>query len=134
MSSRCFNGAYLKWWAGIDIRDILLANEEVSGITGGNVYPVVAPEGTEGNFILYRRVNYKREYSQMGLTSDVARIEFLAIADSYEESVTMAALLDSTLTGKHTNEFGDSLTFTLNDSEESFDDMKYIQTLTFEIK
>lgn len=134
MSSRCFNGAYLKWWAGIDIRDILLANDEVSEITGGNVYPVVAPEGTEGNFILYRRVKYQREYSPMGLTSDVARIEFLAIADSYEESVTMAALLDSTLTGKHTNELGYSLTFTLHDSEESFDDMKYIQTLIFEVK
>ena len=78
--NRCSNGAYLKWWVGIDIREILLADHNIAELTGGNVYPLVAPENTEGSFILYRRVKYQREYGKMGLQNDVARVELLAIA------------------------------------------------------
>lgn len=135
--NRCSNGAYLKWWVGIDIREILLADPNIAELTGGNVYPLVAPENTEGSFILYRRVKYQREYGKMGLQDDVARVELLAIADSYEESVALASLVDNCLTGAHINTengISYSLTFTLYDSEEGFEDNKYVQTLIFEVK
>ena len=135
--NRCSNGAYLKWWVGIDIREILLSDNNISELTGNDVYPLVAPENTEGSFILYRRVKYQREYGKMGLQNDVARVELLAIADSYEESVALASLVDNCLTGAHTNTengISYSLTFTLYDSEEGFEDNKYVQTLIFEVK
>ena len=134
MSNKCFNGAYLKWWAGIDIRDMLLENSAITQFTGDNIYPIIAPENTKGSFIVYRRIKYSREYSKMGMTEDTARIEIMAIAEDYEDSVSLAALIDTALTGSHTNDQGYSLTLTLNDSEEGFDDMKYIQTLIFEVK
>lgn len=132
--NRCSNGAYLKWWVGIDIKDILEQNSAITQFTGNNIYPLVAPENTLGDFIVYRRIKYSREYAKMGLSEDTARIEITAIADSYEDSISLAALIDSTLTGSHNNEEGYSLTFQLFDSEEGFDDMKYLQTLIFEVK
>lgn len=132
--SKCANGTYLKWWVGIDIREILLGDEQISELTGGDVYPLVAPEGTEGMFVIYRRVKYDRTYSSMGLTEDVARIEITAVAEHYEESVALAALIDAVLTGTHNSDEGYSLEFELHDSEETFDDNKYMQSLTFEVK
>ena len=132
--SKCANGTYLKWWVGIDIRELLLADENLSELTGGDVYPLVAPEGTEGMFIVYRRVKYEREYSKMGLMDDIARVEIIAVAEHYEESVALAALIDNVLTGTHKSDEGYSLTFELHDSEETFDDNKYMQTLIFEVK
>lgn len=135
--SKCKNGAYLKWWVGIDIREILLGNEDIVELTDSDIYPIVAPEGTLGNIIVYRRIKYQRDYGKMGLMDDVARIEVLAVADSYEESVSLAALIDDTLTGTHTNSENSlkySLEFSLFDSEEAFEDNKYVQTLIFEVK
>ena len=134
MSNKCANGTYLKWWVGIDIREILLSDGQISELTGGDVYPLVAPEGTDGMFIVYRRIKYDREYTKMGLMEDTARIELIAVAEHYEESVALAALIDAALTGTHTNSDGYSLTFELQDSEESFDDNKHMQTLIFEVK
>lgn len=135
--SRCTNGTYLKWWVGIDIRQILLEDPGLAELTGGDVYPLVAPENTEGSIILYRRIKYQREYGKMGLMEDVARVELLVITDSYEDGVALASLVDRTLSGTHTNTLEDyqySLTFTLYDSEETFEDNKFIQSLIFEVK
>lgn len=132
--NKCANGAYLKWWIGIDISEILSSSEALVGIVGEDIYPLVAPEGTDGEFIIYRRSKYSREYAKMGLTDDVARVEIIAVSESYETSVSMAALIDSVLTGTHLNDEGYSLTFQLYDSEEVFDDMKYTQLLVFEVK
>lgn len=132
--NKCVNGTYLKWWIGIDISEILSSSESLVELVGEDIYPLVAPEGTDGEFIIYRRSKYTREYSKMGLTDDVARVEIIAVSESYETSVSMAALIDSVLTGTHYNDDGYSLTFKLHDSEEGFDDMKYTQVLVFEVK
>ena len=132
--SKCFNGVYLKWWVGIDIRSILLSDAEIAEMTDEDIYPLIAPEGTEGDFIIYRRIKYNRDYAKMGLYEDVARVEIIAITDSYEDGVRLAALIDTTLTGEHTSDEGYTLTFSLFDSEETFDDNKYMQTLIFEVK
>lgn len=135
--NRCRNGAYLKWWVGIDIREILLTDADISEMTGGDVYPLVAPENTLGSFIIYRRNKYTREYGKMGLEEDVARVEVMIITESYEAGVALASLVDNALTGTHTNtddNLSYSLTFTLFDSEETFEDFKYVQTLIFEVK
>lgn len=132
--SKCFNNSYVKWWLGIDIRDILLLNTEIAEMTSEDIYPLIAPEGTQGNFILYHRIKYNREYSKMGLYEDIARVEILAITESYEDGMELAALIDATLTGEHTNDMGNTLSFSLYDSYESFEDNKYVQTLIFEVK
>ena len=130
----CLNGALLKWRAGEYLRDILLLNADIIALVGDNVYPCIAPEDTAGDFIVYRRDKYTRDYTKFGLTSDVARIDVTAISEDYDRSLDLAELIDGILSGEHRSDNGLKLTFKLIDSNEGFEDFKFFQTLTFEIE
>lgn len=137
MDSRtCVNkiGSYQKWFIGSVIRDILSANTEIAEMVGENIYPLIAPEKTEGDFILYTRAGYQKSWTKMGVVEDDCRIIITAIADDYDNAVLLAALIDNTLTGYHSNDDGVKFTANLVDSTEIFEDNKYIETLTFAIK
>lgn len=137
MDSRtCVNkiGSYQKWFIGNDIREILSANSAITEMVGTNIYPCIAPEKTEGNFILYSRVGYQKTWTLMGIVEDDCRISITAVADDYDNAVLLAALIDNTLTGFHKKDDGVKFTINLVESTEMFDDNKYIETLIFEIK
>ena len=51
----CRNGICPKWFVGNAVRDVLVADENIQRAVGEDIYPVVAPEGTVGPFILYQR-------------------------------------------------------------------------------
>ena len=130
----CTNGALLKWRAGEYLREILLSNAEVVGMVGEHIYPCIAPEDTLGDFIVYNRSKYTREYTKFGLNADVARVDITAISEHYDNSLDLAELIDQVLSGEHTSDNGLRLTFKLHDSNEGFEDFKYFQTLTFDIE
>ena len=137
MDSRtCANklGSYQKWFIGKDIREILLANDDLTDMVGQNIYPLIAPEKTDGDFILYRRDTYQKSWTKMGIVEDDCRITITAVADDYDDAMVLAALIDNTLTGYHSKTDGIKFTANLVDSNEVFDDNKYIETLIFEIK
>lgn len=133
MSNRCANGAYLKWWLGADISAILSSSAELVEIVGEDIYPLVAPENTDGSFIVYRRSKYTREYGKAGLVDDKARAEIMIVSDNYETSCEIASIVDDILTGEHHSEEGYTLSFQLYDSEEGFEDLKYTQLLIFDV-
>ena len=57
----CYNnslGSYQKWFIGNDIRSILLDDEEIVNQVGTDIYPLIAPENTEGDFIIYMRLYF----------------------------------------------------------------------------
>lgn len=131
----CRNGICPKWFVGNDVREILLDNPDIRMAVGDDIYPVVAPEGTEGLFILYQRDKYKKTYSKMGLTEEECHLIITIVADDYDAAISVANLVDMTLTGSHENsETGCSIDISLYDSTEGFDDNKYFETLTFSIK
>ena len=102
---------------------------------GTNIYPVIAPEGTKGPFILYQRDKYKKSYSKMGVYEEECHVLITIVADDYDTAIALAFLVDDTLQGGHTNpETGCSLTIELIDSTEGFDDNKYFENLTYSIK
>ena len=55
-----------------------------------NVFPVVAPENTKGDIIVYRRSSYERDFSHMGYYLDSATIEVVVISDSYDRAAEIA--------------------------------------------
>lgn len=132
-SNSCL-GSYQKWAVGNDIREILLANGDIVAEVGTNIYPLVAPENVDGNFIVYARDKYNKEEVKMGIYEDAARVALSVVSDNYDEAIYIASLLDDALSGKHKKPDGTVLRIKLVDSTETFEDLKYIETLLFEIK
>lgn len=136
-SNTCANTgchSYQKWAIGNDIREILMANETLAGMVGTDIFPLVAPEKTTGDFILYQREKYKKSTTKMGVYEDECQVVVTAIADNYDNAIALAEQIDLSLTGKHSKDTGEKIIINLIDSTESFDDNKYIETLLFEIK
>lgn len=126
--------SYRKWYIGNDIRDILLADDAISGQVGNHIYPIVAAENTIGDFIVYSRQEYSKDLAKAGVYQDVCRVAVVAISDNYDNAIALADKIDLALTGTHTNDQGVRIEITLEDSTETFDDNKYIETLLFIIK
>ena len=126
--------SYRKWYIGNDIRDILLADDAISGQVGNHIYPIVAAENTIGDFIVYSRQEYSKDLVKAGVYQDVCRVAVVAISDNYDNAIALADKIDLALTGSHINDQGVNIDITLEDSTETFDDNKYIETLLFRIK
>lgn len=136
-SDTCINtgcNSYQKWAIGNDIREVLLANTAITEAVGTNIYPLIAPENTEGDFILYQRDKYRKSYTKMGVYEDSCNIIITVVSDSYDNALYLASEIDNSLTGRHTKDTGERISMNLIDSSESFEDNKYLETLLFEIK
>ena len=126
-----------KWDIGNHVRTILLADADIAAQVGQHVYPIVAPENTDGDFIVYRRESYSKSSTKMGVYDDVCIVAVTAISDSYDDSVELASAIDNALFGTHTlTADGETVQFecSLDDSTETYDENKYIQTLIIRIK
>ena len=115
------------------MREILLSFEEIVGLVGEHIYPCVAPENTEGNFYVYNRTEYARNYEKFGLYTDTATVLLRAVSDDYDTSITMAELADEVLSGLHRNDDGVVIRFRLIDSKEGHDGFQYFQDLFFAV-
>lgn len=114
-----------------EIRSILLASGEITAVIEEKVFPIIAPENTAGDFIVYQRDGFKQEYTQMGIASQSPLVNVTAVSDNYDRSQNLASLIYDTLSG----DFRDpDITIQLEDSTEDFIDNKYIQILQFSIK
>lgn len=129
----CFNIAYPKWHIGNDVRAILLADANVSALVGSKIFPCVAPENTDGIFIVYSRDKYSKSLSKSGFYQDECHLAISIVSDNYDDGIDLAEAVDEALTGEHT--IGENkIDMSLADSTETYDDFKYIETLLFSIK
>ena len=127
--------SYQKWFVGNDIRDILLADSGVSSqVSSEHIYPLVAPENTKGDFIVYLRQKYAKEMVKQGVYQDDCEVAVIGVSDNYDNAIALAAKIDNALTGTHVNDEGKRIDITLVDSTEVFEDNKFIETLVFKIK
>lgn len=126
--------SYQKWFIGNDIRAILLNDGEIVNQVGSNIFPLIAPETTEGDFIIYIRNKYNKSAVKMGVYQDECEVAVVGISDNYDSAIALASKIDNALSGQHTLEGGVRLQITLSDSTETFEDDKYIETLVFTIK
>lgn len=127
--------SYQKWHIGNNIRDILLADSGVSSqVSSEHIYPIVAPENTKGDFIVYIRQKYAKKMVNQGVYEDECEVAVIGISENYDNAIDLAEKIDNALTGTHTNDDGMKINITLLDSTEVFEDNKYIETLVFGIK
>jgi hypothetical protein len=113
------------------VRDALLACPEITALTGGHIFPVVAPEDSEGDFIVYQRDKYSKKYTKMGIYEQECRVNVAAVSEDYDRSQHLAYLINEALEGIH-HDLG--MEVYLDDSTEDYVDNKYIQVLSFNIK
>lgn len=114
-----------------EVRAILLADEAVSNMIGEKIFPIVAPTGTEGDFIIYQRDGYKQEYSKMGVVRQIPTVFVNAVSDDYDRSLQLASLIYGALEGEFDNP---NMTIHLEDSTEDYSDGKYFQVLQFSVE
>lgn len=113
-----------------EIRGILLASASIKDVIGHKIYPIVAPDGTDGDFIVYRRDGYRQEYSKMGVARQIPIVYVSVISDNYDRSNKIASLIYSELEGSFKNP---TMAIHLEDSTEDYVDNKYVQVLQFSI-
>ena len=129
----CDLGVCQKWFIGNTIRDILI-DSTVYEQVGNHIYPLVAPENTKGDFIVYLRQKYGRESVKQGIYEDACEVAVIAISEDYDRATELAAKIDLVLSGRHNIDSECKLDIALVDSTETFEDNKYIETLVFSIK
>lgn len=122
-----------------EVRSLLLSNKDITDKIGKKIYPLFAPNGTDGDFIIYARAQFSVDRNKMGADNEECYIYLNAVCSDYEDSQSLAELIYETLDGKSTSE-GE---ITLVDSQEDVGqikssgdtvDNKYIQILKFSIK
>lgn len=114
-----------------ELRAILLENEEIIDLIDDKIYPIIAPEDTDGSFIVYQRDGYKQVYSKLGVAEQIPIVNIAAISDNYDCSQVLASLIYNSLSGKFRDP---DIHIQLEDSTEDFIDSKFIQVLQFSIK
>ena len=133
----CWNtglNSYQKWNIGNIVRNILLTDDAVKEQVKDNIFPIVAPDDTIGDFIVYKRMTYSKSSVKMGVYEDKCELAIIALSNNYDNSIALASKIDNSLTGRHLLENGYKLEIALSDSTEMYEDNKYIQTLIFTIK
>jgi len=116
------------------MRNLLLANADIVSLIGDQIFPVVAPKDTVGDFIIYKREKYSKEYTQMGICKESCEVYILMVSDDYDRSVDGIVLINNLLEGEH-----DGLTIKLIDSQEDYENSeayggKFIQEILFSIE
>ena len=127
-----------KWRSAQWVRTQLLSSEDLRVLVGEKIFPLIAPEGTEGDFITVTRTAYGREYDKTGDAHSITTVTVLCVSDDYDRSLQLAEFVDAVLDGGRNGDIGkifgsSSTSATLDTSEEYFLDGKIVQSLTFAI-
>ncbi|MFV0326887.1 MAG: DUF3168 domain-containing protein [Bacteroides xylanisolvens] len=114
------------------VRGLLLADSEIVNLIENKVLPIVAPSGTKGDFITYKRFAYSQEFaSKMGLTSETCMIQVECISDDFDRSLDIGYAVCKSIVGRYSNP---NMQISIEDSDEDFKDGKYYQIFLFRVE
>jgi hypothetical protein len=114
-----------------DLLSLLDADETIKSYVGDRIFPLVAPDNTEGDFIIYQRDGTKESETKQGISDVTAIVYYDVISLDYLRSQEIAMAIKKCLEGRYDGDFSE---IKLEDSTEDFVDRKYIQILQFSIK
>ena len=98
-----------------------------------NVFPVVAPENTKGDVIVYRRTNLERSQSHIGYYQATVYYDIVIISDNYDRSAEIGEKVDDALSGNFADEDGKRFVSNISGGYEDYQDGKYYNVITFKI-
>ena len=113
--------------ASKEIRGVLLDDASIMEAVGDNVFPLVADEGTEGDYITLQRDGFIQDTTKMG---DPYVYVCVVSADS-QRSQDIAGLVVKALEGRYTDP---EMEIRLEDDTEEYEAGKYIQVMKFLVR
>lgn len=122
------------------VRTKLLESEAIRQYVGEHIFPVVANDGIEGDFIVVRRQSYDRSRTKQGISGNISELSVVIVTEDYNRGVALAKLVDDALDVDCDNDPSQVyqthgiLSVELVGAYEEYDDMKYVQILDFEIQ
>ena len=118
------------------IRERLLADEKIKELVGNKIFPIIAPENTQGNYIVYVRDEYSIDRTKTGIAFHNCIVFISCVSSSYDESQKIADAVFQCLDGKYkiNTEQQNINAIEMIDSTEDYDGDVYIQTLSFSLK
>lgn len=117
-----------KFKIGTLIRKLIIEDEQINKLIGENIFPLIAPEDTQGAFIIYKRDEYSKSYTKDGIYRENCVIYITVVSDTYDEAQKIAIMINDLLEG-----YGQTFKIKLTDSTEDYEDNKFIQVLQFTI-
>lgn len=124
--------------AGVVVRDILANDAEVSRIAGGKVFPIAVYDPSTAGlpYVAYRRSGMEQAPSKAGYPgADAVRVEVCAYSAGYEEGLALAEAVRRALEAGARSAGGLTMrSCVLADSEESWEDDAFVQSMTFVIR
>lgn len=115
---------------GSKIKEILTNDTEVTKYINNKVFPIVANNGTDIPFVIYRRFNYEPQ-SNKDYKGESAEFEVRVVANKYEDSVKIADAVGDALNNYEDNDVEQIRLITSN---EDYLDEVFVQTLNFYIE
>ena len=106
---------------GKRLKNVLESDSQVVKYLKNKIFPIVANEGTNFPFLVYKRLSYTPE-STKDYTSETVQIEMTIISPSYEEGNKVADIVATRL-DKHRDDYFEKIEISnINEdySEDSF--------------
>lgn len=75
---------------GKHIYNALLSDSDVNAMVEGRIFPLVIQEGARRPFIVFNEVNVIGEYTKDGAAGDIATVNVICVADTYEDTADLA--------------------------------------------
>lgn len=118
------------------LREMLLEDATIQELVGNKIYPIIAPENTQGNYIVYVRDEYSINRTKMNIYEQNCIVYISCVSDDYDVSQQMADAVFQALDNRYNiqNETMSIRSINMTDSTEDYDGDVYIQTLQFTIK
>ena len=129
-----YTKAKSKFRIGTSIRKLLIENAAVKEFVGEQIFPLVAPQETKGDLIVYYRDEYSKDYTKMGVYNDNCKVYVVIVSEDYDRSQEIAEAVNEALECTFFQNTDNQIQIRLSDSTEDYADNKYIQVLLFEIK
>lgn len=95
------------------------------------IFPLVAAEGTDGDFLVYQRDGYERQDTKMGIALQRSYFYIIAVSMDYDRSLSLAEAVYRALEGDHPDE---DVRIRMEDYSEEYVDKKFLQVLKFSIQ
>lgn len=117
--------------ASKEIRGVLLDDASIVEAVGDNVFPLVADEGTEGDYITLQRDGFIQDTTKMGVARRDPYVYVCVVNADSQRSQDIAGLVVKALEGRYTDP---EMEIRLEDDTEEYEAGKYIQVMKFLVR
>lgn len=117
--------------ASKEIRGVLLDDASIVEAVGDNVFPLVADEGTEGDYITLQRDGFIQDTTKMGVARRDPYVYVCVVSADSQRSQDIAGLVVKALEGRYTDP---KMEIRLEDDTEEYEAGKYIQVMKFLVR